>query len=224
SEFRLDTIMSELAQYDESQASHSYFMLSKQLLINWLETAFENKTTSLSGPVYVYGEKGMAGFITSFFRSVTRRRIVGIKNSFHPNRGEALLWARNQISKQNKDLIGRQIESFAIVNEGEFVSYDFQEILHHLYAGNVKRLMVAKDQSIFGKIDKKSAKITFTHFHKDHEDDDLLDDISQIAISRGLEPLLVKRKKIRKQRLIKAVIRGNKCEKEKAEHRPLEVA
>jgi len=86
------------------------------------------------------------------------------------------------------------------------ISYNFQEILFGLLNGKVKRMLIAKDQSVFGKINFSDYTIEFTHFHKDHEDDDLLDDFAQLALERGVSPLFVKSRQINNKRPIQAVL------------------
>lgn len=206
SQFRLDSIFDQLAKSDENKISHSYFMLGKQLLLNWLEDSFENKKSFLAQPVLVYGEKTMAGFVTSCLKSATQKDVLESLQVFRPNQREAIDWSRARIKRLKDEETLRAVNQFSETNENQYISYDIQEILYNLLAGHVRKLMVAKDQSVFGKIDENSAQITYTHFHKDHEDDDLLDDISQMAIERGITPILVKRGQIRKQRLLKAVI------------------
>ena len=199
-------------------------MLGKQLLVNWIADSFKHKQTSLAEPVFVYGEKTMANFVLACFRSVTKKDISDCRINDLPSRREAVAWSRSRSQRVKKDETAEKIRNFSLIKENEFISYDFQEILYYLMSGQVRRLMVAKDQSIFGKINKSTGEITYTHYHKDHEDDDLLDDIAQIAIEQGIDPIMAKRGQMRKQRLIKAVIEENSRHNPAASQEALGVA
>ncbi|MCJ8277994.1 MAG: hypothetical protein HRT44_10470 [Bdellovibrionales bacterium] len=206
SEFRLDIIMKELSKYDDRDMTKSYFMLGKQLLINWLESTFDFKKNSLGDEVYIYGENQMAYFINNCLKSVTNNEVNLIKVSEDYNKSSAVNWCRGQLVMDARRELNRKVKSFNLVEDQEYISFDIQEIVQNLLAGRVKRIMLASDQQIYGKIDRLSGEITYTHFHKDHENDDILDDIAQIAIEQGIRPILVKRSRIRQQRTIKAVI------------------
>lgn len=205
-EFNLGHIRQELAKIDENKFSHSYFMLSKQLLSNWLEDSLSSNAIKNMGPILLYGDRSMAQFVRGCIESIDRTKTIEYKEALHPDVKQATRWCQGRIVSLLKQENVRRIQEFSKLEEGEFISYDLQEIVHNLMAGRVKRLMVAADQNVFGKIDEGTGAITFTHFQKDHEDDDILDDLCQMAIERGVRPVLAQRWQIRKQRLVKAII------------------
>jgi hypothetical protein len=160
----------------------------------------------LVSPFLIYGDQVLANFIESSFKAVTGKNLFAASKTKDANLKNAFNWARTQSKKFKKIEINYRLSSFSNFKEDEYVSFNFQEILTALLMGKIKKILVAKDQNIFGKINTNDATIEFTHFHKDYEDDDLLDDIAQLAIEQGVSPLFVNSSQIINRRPIQAII------------------
>lgn len=72
--------------------------------------------------------------------------------------------------------------------------------------GRIRKLVVAKDYLIFGRMDKLNGGLALHPKEMDHEDDCLLDDIAQTVLKNGGEVTVVKRLDIPKQRPILALL------------------
>ena len=72
--------------------------------------------------------------------------------------------------------------------------------------GKVKKLIVANEINIFGKIDKSSGRVSVHGEHLDHEDDDLLDDLAQEVLFHGGEVVVASQDDIPMRRPILAIL------------------
>ena len=72
--------------------------------------------------------------------------------------------------------------------------------------GRIRKLLVAEDYLIFGRIDKQNGGLALHPKEMDHEDDCLLDDIAQTVLKNGGEVAVVKRLDMPKQRPILALL------------------
>lgn len=91
--------------------------------------------------------------------------------------------------------------------DGTRLSYDLNEISKAAKQGHVKKLLVASDAFIFGRIDDTTGEVTFHENDKDCTDDDLLDDISQNVFKTGGEIFIVPKKLIPQNEFIIGAIK-----------------
>ncbi len=80
------------------------------------------------------------------------------------------------------------------------------QIARAVVRGQVRKLVIMEDISIFGKIDRKSGGLAIHPFDQDHEDDDILDDLAQMVLSQGGEVIVAPRDQIPKGRPILAIL------------------
>lgn len=82
------------------------------------------------------------------------------------------------------------------------ISFDINEISKAAKLGHVKKLLIASDAFVFGKINEITGTVTIHEADMDHTDDDLLDDIAQNVFKSGGEVLVVQKKSMPKGELI----------------------
>jgi hypothetical protein len=73
--------------------------------------------------------------------------------------------------------------------------------------GNIKKLVVAEDLNVFGKLDQLTGGVSLHPLDLDHEDDCLLDDLAQTVLLKGGEVVVAKRNEIPQGRPIIAVLK-----------------
>jgi hypothetical protein len=72
--------------------------------------------------------------------------------------------------------------------------------------GRIRKLIVADEIRIFGKLDLKTGGMAIHPFDLDHEDDDILDDLAQTVLAQGGEVVLASRDEIPKGRPVLAIL------------------
>jgi hypothetical protein len=88
-----------------------------------------------------------------------------------------------------------------------YVTYDINEISKAAKKGKIKKLLIASDAFVFGKLDEISGEVTIREADMDHTDDDLLDDIAQNVFRAGGEVLLVQKKLMPDKELIAGIVK-----------------
>jgi hypothetical protein len=164
------------------------YLFSRKVLVGWLENVFDDQYLK-SRPVFICGEPELTDFIGSALSTLNTNLIIKTHYQFNSDMSAAFSWAKKQSKKHYRTEIQSKVDDFMNISSGEFISHNFQEILINLLSGKVKKLVIASDRNIFGKVDFYNGKIDFTHVHSDHEDDDVLDDIAQFAIRKGVAPI-----------------------------------
>ncbi|SMF26882.1 hypothetical protein [Pseudobacteriovorax antillogorgiicola] len=80
-----------------------------------------------------------------------------------------------------------KLEEFMVATQLGKTNTRIDQIAYVATQGGVERLFVSEDLMLFGRIEPATGRITLHDRHRDHEDDDVLDDIAQIVLSKGGE-------------------------------------
>lgn len=106
----------------------------------------------------------------------------------------------NVIRSTLKSDILNKLESimleFQIAEEGHRTKKNLFQISKAVINGQVRKLIVTDELSIFGKIDYKTGGLQIHPTEIDHEDDCILDDLAQLVLSQGGEVVIAKRNEI----------------------------
>lgn len=115
---------------------------------------------------------------------------------------------RNNLIEYSKLRIESALLEYRWADQYNLARKNIFQIAKAVIAGQVRRLIVAEDIEIFGKIDQKSGGLSIHPAHLDHEDDDILDDLAQRVLRQGGEVITVPKDKIPKGRPILAVLKS----------------
>ena len=78
----------------------------------------------------------------------------------------------------------------------------------------MKKLIVASEIKIFGRLDKNTGGLAIHPFDLDHEDDDILDDLAQTVLASGGEVVVASKDDIPKGRPALAIVEDQDTSKE----------
>lgn len=98
------------------------------------------------------------------------------------------------------------LREFQMVQNTSKAETNIFQIAKLAMKGNVKKLLIAEDLNVFGKIDLSTYNVSLHPLDMDHEDDCLLDDLAQTVLLNGGEVIVAKRNEIPKQRPIMALL------------------
>lgn len=104
------------------------------------------------------------------------------------------------------------LQEFEFAQKLKTAKTNIFQIAKDAVKGNVKKLVIAEDFSVFGKIDPLTGGVSVYAVDKDHEDDCLLDDLAQLVLLKGGEVVVAKRSEIPLGRPIVAILRHQKPE------------
>lgn len=96
--------------------------------------------------------------------------------------------------------------SFALMNGR--AEADLEKIIQAAKQGRVKKLIVSKDDKIWGRFDAAGNNANRVNEQINYEDDDLLDSISEKVMETGGEVVIAKRKDLPKGKAALAILKG----------------
>ena len=100
----------------------------------------------------------------------------------------------------------RIIHEFQKADKLNLAQKNFFQICKAAAQGKVKKLVLADDITVFGKLDQKTGGLAIHPCHLDHEDDDILDDLAQVVLNSGGEVYLLPRDKVPFKRSAVAIV------------------
>lgn len=103
---------------------------------------------------------------------------------------------RNYLSKEALKSHESSVEDFRFAFLQNRVMKNIFQIAKCAVVGKIQRLLISEDQNLFGKINEKNGDVKLYPRDKDHEDDDILDDIAQIVLKNGGEVIVTPSQKI----------------------------
>lgn len=113
---------------------------------------------------------------------------------------------RNLLKEESRILFEKALIEFQIADEDNRTRKNIFQIAKAVVRGEVKKLIVTDEISIFGKVDRSSGGLALHPYDLDHEDDDILDDLAQIVLSQGGEVVVASLKQIPNGRPILAIL------------------
>lgn len=100
------------------------------------------------------------------------------------------------IRQEVRQLIGDSLVEYQLAEAISLGKRNLFQIARAAVAGRVRKLIISDESRIFGKLDRGSGQLAIHAYDKDHEDDDILDDIAQEVITQGGEVVIVKQNEL----------------------------
>lgn len=114
--------------------------------------------------------------------------------------------ARKIITFEARATLENALMEFRFAEEINLAQKNIFQIAKAAVKGRVRKLIVADEIHIFGKLDKNTGGLAVHPFELDHEDDDILDDLAQTVLARGGEVVVASRDEIPKGRPALAIL------------------
>ncbi|MFN8847824.1 MAG: hypothetical protein ACK5V3_14740 [Bdellovibrionales bacterium] len=122
---------------------------------------------------------------------------------------QAVLVIREQLKSQSEKKVLDTLLEYQKLTELNLTNKNIFQIAKAAVQGRVKKLIVADDYNIFGKLDTQSGGLALHPMDLDYEDDDLLDDLAQKVLIHGGEVVIAKRHEIPENRPLLAILKKN---------------
>lgn len=129
------------------------------------------------------------GWLHPIYRRVNRDRDL----LSHAILGNVEKWSRDDLRKAALEAMGALMEQArkAVVRQFHELAYegkatdDLAAIAQAAAEGRVKKVLVASDQLLFGRLDRGTGALSVHHAQQDSKDDDVLDDLAELVLARG---------------------------------------
>jgi hypothetical protein len=154
----------------------------------------------ISGNIAIFRSRGFFR-VTSIPVSVQQMTVVA--DTFHIK--PLLKWAQT-----NKDLAWLIVEGsileFEEASELGLARKNLFQIAAAAVEGRVKKLIVAEETVIWGRLDRRTGGVLLHPVQMDHQDDDILDDLAEIVLSHGGEVVIAPADSMPKGRPVVAIL------------------
>lgn len=170
-----------------------------------LNSNLELINKNIKGNLFLAGSNHL---IDLFLKSNNDKKIIKlpIANEFNKFRVTEIYLKAKLIQEQLvAKKINDEISEFLSLAKKNKIQKSIYHISKSVIQGKVKKLLVAENINIYGKLNRSSGDIDLHPFDLDNEDDCIMDDLAQIVLSQGGEVILVNTQKIDKNRPILAI-------------------
>ncbi len=195
-----------------------------QRTMEWLAQWVEELTKNSNTTVFVAGNGDL---VRAFVKNYNSEKLYPETLATHFTPAKAI-----EMNKSIKSILRLDSQARVAASIGEFEAaknmnatrVNIFQIAKEALKGNVKKLIVAEDNSVFGKLDRFSGSISINLVDLDHEDDCLLDDLAQTVLIKGGEVIVAKKNEIPYGKIIMAILSDEPREVESKNYRLNEVA
>lgn len=186
-------------------------------VFTWISDWISELTKSSKPKLFLAGEKNLLDGLKRKLRySNTVKTPVSLAFT-QDNTGDICQLIRKILKDESRKQLEKSLLEFRFAEEGNRARKNIFQISKAVVRGQVRKLIVTDELSIFGKIDKKSGGLAIHPFDLDHEDDDILDDLAQMVLSQGGEVVIASRDEIPKGRPILAILDDDSKDLEKSD-------
>jgi hypothetical protein len=169
--------------------------LNREALRNFLEFIFLQVKNSMSKTTRFVGITGQSfhELRSETFWNRLNTNVLYIDESFNteiPFNSFSLINFRISQFLREKYQIAVQLGLKSI----EENQHSYEDVWKKLISGKIKYLCVSLDEMHFGEVNRHSGEIIINRFQQNTRDDDVLDDLVELAISKGVEVNVVPKK------------------------------
>ncbi len=118
---------------------------------------------------------------------------------------------RSRLKVEASQKLENALTEFRLAEGMNLAKKNIFEIAKAAVQGRVRKLIVAEEIKIFGRIDFNSGGLAIHPFALDHEDDDILDDLAQVVLAQGGEVIVTSKDNIPKGHPILAIFNQNEA-------------
>ena len=205
-----------------TQGELNFARVGELATISWLRNCLFEITTDLKPKMYLAGNRPILELLkgSCFYDRVVKE---AISESFSLDKIGSICASIREIQRtESSSFIERSIGEFRAAEERYRTRTNVFQIAKAVVQGRVRKLAIAEEVSVFGKMDRKTGSLALHPFDLDHEDDDVLDDLAQMVLLQGGDVIVVPQIEIPNRRPILAIVdhvgQSHDAAKEKYEH------
>lgn len=178
-------------------------------MMKWLGNWIDYLTRKTNTLVFVIADKKSCKQLSKHIR--TKEALPTLfQTAFSEGKMNAKLSKiRSLIKLSSQTRVNQILKEFDLHLKMNTAKTNIFQIAKAAVKGRIRKLLVAEDFNIFGRLDKKHGGLALHPQEMNHEDDCLLDDIAQTVLLNGGEVSVVKREEMPYGRPILAVLHDN---------------
>lgn len=180
--------------------------------MDWLADWVNDLVKKTDSTVFVAGNKD---HVAAFIKSFRSEKLYPETVSAYYSEGkvfEICKHIRSLLRLESRARLNEALKEFEFTHRHKTIKVNLFQIAKAAICGNVKKLLVAEDLNLFGKLDLETGGVSLHPLDMDHEDDCLLDDLAQVVLLKGGEVVVAKRSEIPMGRPIVALLKNHQME------------
>jgi hypothetical protein len=195
-----------------------------QHTMEWLSLWVKDLTKNTKTTVFLAGSNDV---VKAFIKNYQSAKLYPetIDGYFSENKAIDIIRNIRMILRLDSQIkISDSLNEFELAKNLKHTKTNIFQIARAALKGNVRKLVVAEDFSVFGKLDKHSGGVAIHATDMDHEDDCLLDDLAQTVLLNGGEVIVAKKSDIPNGKVIMAILNNEQIEIHDSTFRKIEAA
>lgn len=180
--------------------------------MRWLAQWVEEMVGDTKTTIFVAGDKDVVSdFVKNFSSEKLYPEAIAPYYS-DSNVFEICRSIRSVLRLDSRIRLEECLREFENAQKLKIAKINIFQIARAAIKGNIKKLIVAEDLNLFGKLDRLTGGVSMNAVEMDHEDDCLLDDIAQTVLLNGGEVFVAKRGEIPRGRPIVALLKNQQSD------------
>lgn len=119
---------------------------------------------------------------------------------------QVLAGVRAVLRKREERRLIQKVAEFETARILGHTRSNLQRIADAALKGQIRRLFVASDEILWGRLDRRTGGLILSATQQDHRDDDVLDDLAEMVLRRGGDVVVEEKMRLPDQRAISAVV------------------
>ena len=176
--------------------------------MEWLSDQVQHHVASQDTKIFVAGDSHLANLLMRFLNTHSLHPKNVLPNFSNNTPSDLCMNVRSIMSKDSRARLDSALRDFELAHSSNSTKTNVFAIAAAAVKGNVKRLLIAEDVNVFGKLDLHSGSLSLHPTDMDHENDCLLDDIAQTVLISGGDVVVARRCEIPQGRPVMAVLKS----------------
>jgi len=180
--------------------------LARWAKVSWLKNCLLDSNSRSMPKLYLAGVQTLLGPLKE---SLLYDRIIKdpIANVFSISQMNSICdLIRNLQRRDALASLDRSIAEFRSAESSYRTRTNIFQVAKAVVQGRIKKIAIADDVSIYGKMDRKNGNLALHPFDLDHEDDDILDDLAQMVLLQGGDVIILPQVDIPNRRPLLAIL------------------
>lgn len=183
----------------------------------WLNDCLEQLTKSTGPRLFLAGDKLLVSRLVRELKYGNVFRAPVALAFDEQNIADALLLVRTIQKAEARKTLELAFRELRSAEKAKLARKSIFQIAKSAVQGRIRKLIIADDVKIFGKVDMKTGGLAIHPYDLDHEDDDILDDLAQTVLSYGGEVVVAPKNEFPDGRVALAIVRRRDGEPEESE-------
>lgn len=160
-------------------------------LVRWLDEWIIQRVADVGRELIIVGPKDLVESYRRFsiYPSIFEESVFGELKGISTE--SLAVKIENMLSKKAEDSLKHSLRDLRKAENNGYSEYSVHQVSKALAENELSRIYVAEDQYLWGIMCQKTGDLVLSNRHNNCRDEDVLDDMAELAIRNGVEVILV---------------------------------